>query len=155
MQVPENHANFLGDPNTIEAALSYNSKGWNVIPIPKPGEIIRKTWDANLQKSVDIKADGKSAEGYGFWDPWKQNKQTKEDVIRLFKDRDNCNLALVTGKVSSIIAFDIDGKDAKDHFFSTIEKLNDPAIKDAIKNTMQTKTGSGNGIHIIIKYNTK
>jgi bifunctional DNA primase/polymerase-like protein len=79
-------------------------------------------------------------------------RQTSEDITTLFKDKKDCNIAIITGRVSKIIAFDIDGKEAGVYFDQVIESL-DERIKNAIRNTMQTKTGSSEGKHIIIGFN--
>ena len=58
--------------------------------------------------------------------------------------QNNNNIAIVTGKVSRIIAFDIDGEQARNHFERIVGDLGDEEIRTAIKNTMLIKTGSGN-----------
>ena len=56
----------------------------------------------------------------------------------------NNNIAIVTGRVSKIIAFDIDGDAAKEYFYRTVEGLDDESLEDIIYNAMSIKTGSGN-----------
>ncbi|TVP40446.1 bifunctional DNA primase/polymerase [Candidatus Nitrosocosmicus arcticus] len=155
MQVSENFLNINGLTNMLDISLLYCSKGYNVLPIPKPGEIIKQVWDGNIQKNVGAIADGKAAGGYGSWSEWIQKKQSREVVVKLFNDKGNCNIGIVTGKVSGLIVFDIDGKDAEDRFYSIIKKINEPEIENAIRNTTQTKTGSGNGKHYIIAFDPK
>jgi hypothetical protein len=138
-----------------EEALRYHSYNFNVIPIPKPGEKIGHTWDEKEKKFVDEIADGKSAKGYGSWSPWQSEQQTLEDVRKLFKDKKECNIAILTGKVSRIIVFDIDGEEAEKHFDKLVESLGDIEIVNAIKNTMQTKSGSRQGKHIILRFNAE
>src|SRR3954454_21510837 len=91
---PSTSINNINFANTLEAALYYNSLGFNVIPIPKPNERIGLTV-----------ADGKSAKGYGSWSQWISKKQTKEDVRKLFEDKRDCNIGIITGSISSIIVF--------------------------------------------------
>jgi DNA polymerase, archaea type len=136
-----------------EEALHYHSCNFNVIPIPKPGEKIRKVWNEQQQTFVDEIADGKSAKGYGPWSQWQSKYQTPDDVIKLFKDKKDCNIAILTGKVSRIIAFDIDGEDAEKYFDRVVESLGDTEIENDVKNTMKTKSGSGQGKHIILGFN--
>jgi hypothetical protein len=52
-----------------------------------------------------------------------------------------------------ILAFDIDGEKAHKHFDKIIDSLGDPQIADAIRSTMQTRTGGPYGRHIILKVN--
>jgi hypothetical protein len=66
-----------------------------------------------------------------------------------------CNVAIVTGRISRILTFDIDGDMAKEQFNRVVEGLdNDEGhiIKTAIKNTMSIKTGGGN-INLIVGFN--
>jgi hypothetical protein len=84
------------------------------------------------------------------WEPYKtayaSNEQTEEWFSNSHAEN---NIAIVTGKISRIIAFDIDGKDASACFDRAIESLDDDVIKTALKYTLCIKTGSGN-IHIVI-----
>ena len=52
----------------------------------------------------------------------------------------------------SIIAFDIDGNAAKEHFYRTVERLDDDSLKDIVQNTTHVRTGSGN-TNIIVGFN--
>jgi Bifunctional DNA primase/polymerase, N-terminal len=72
-------------------------------------------------------------------------------VIRRFKGKEDCNIAILTGTALGVIAFDIDGEEAQTHLVKGVEKLDDDDISTAFKNTMITKTGSGFGIHIIFR----
>jgi hypothetical protein len=48
----------------LQDALGYHSNSFNVIPIPKPGQLVAEVLSNDGQSST-IKADGKSAKGYG------------------------------------------------------------------------------------------
>ena len=136
----------------LQDALDYHSNSFNVIPIPKPGQVVAEVLSNDGQPST-IKADGKSAKGYGPWCVMQSQPQTLEDVERRFQDKEDCNIAILTGTVLGTIAFDIDGEEAQNHFDRMIEGLGDPQIADAIGNTMQTRTGGPYGRHIILRVN--
>lgn len=139
---------------SLNKALYYHSYyDINTVPIPKPGEKIGQVWDEEKQILLDIAADGKSAKGYNSWSYWRSKQQTADDVIGLFSDKPDCNIAALTGKVSKIIAFDIDGEAAQKYFDQIIGGIDDEEIKNCIYNTMQTKTGSGCGKHVVIAIN--
>lgn len=82
-------------------------------------------------------------------------QQTPEDISKLFNDKKNCNIAILTGIISRIIVFDIDGDEAEKHFDTLVESLCDTEIENVIKNTMQTKSGSGQGKHVVLRFNPK
>ena len=132
----------------LQDALNYHAEGYNVIPIPKPGQQVTGILDAEASSK---NADGKSAKGYGPWGELQSQSQTLEDVERRFQDKEDCNIAILTGTVLGILAFDIDGEEAQNHFDKMIETLGDPQIADAIRNTMQTRTGGSYGRHIILR----
>ena len=102
--------------NRINEAVKYNSHEINIIPVPKPGEKIGQVWNEKEQTFSDEIADGKSAKGYGSWSLWQSKQQTSKDITKLFHDKKDCNIAILTGKVSRIIAFDIDGEEAQSYF---------------------------------------
>jgi DNA polymerase elongation subunit (family B) len=138
-----------------EEALYYHSLNFNVIPIPKPGEKIAQVWSEEKQAFFDEIADGKSAKGYGSWNEWQSKQQTPEDVTKLFQDKKDCNITILTGIISRIIVFDIDSDEAEKHFDKLVESLGDTEIENVIKNTMQTKSGSGQGKHVVLRFNPK
>jgi P4 family phage/plasmid primase-like protien len=85
------------------------------------------------------------------WEEYKKVPAGKEQIKSWFSNgHANDNIAIVTGKVSGIIAFDIDGQDARTHFEKVVEDMED-GVKNPVKNTMQIKTGGGN-IHILIGF---
>jgi hypothetical protein len=54
------------------------------------------------------------------------------------------HIAIVTGKISRIIAFDIDGEEANHYFNRIIESLDDEELRTALRHSLCIKTGSGN-----------
>jgi hypothetical protein len=88
------------------------------------------------------------------WEQYQKDKPSLEQIKEWFGSSDNNknNIAIITGKVSKIIGFDIDGIDAQNYFEQVIAKLHDEEIESAIRNTMHVKTGNGN-INIIIGFN--
>jgi len=86
------------------------------------------------------------------WEPYKTTYATNEQVQEWFSnDHAENNIAIVTGKISRIIAFDVDGKEANDHFNKIIESLNDDELRTALRHSLCIKTGSGN-TNIIIGF---
>ena len=59
-----------------------------MIPIPKPGE---------SKKAEVAIANGKSAAGYESWKDLQELRQEMEDVKRRFEDKEDCNIAILTG----------------------------------------------------------
>jgi putative DNA primase/helicase len=79
------------------------------------------------------------------WEPYKTKYASSEQIQEWFSNgRAINNIAIVTGKISSIIAFDIDGKEANEHFNNVIESLDDDGLRTALKCTLCIKTGRGN-----------
>ena len=138
--------------NTLETAIRYhNIYSFNVIPIPKPGEKSEQHFEDGKSNSEATIADGKSAGGYESWKELQVQRQEREDVVRRFEGKGDCNIAVITGTDLGVLAFDIDGDEAQEYFDKAVEKLADTDISTATKNTMVTKTGSGHGKHIIFR----
>jgi hypothetical protein len=138
--------------NTLETAIHYhNAYSFNVIPIPKPEKKSEQHLENDESNFTASKADGKSAAGYESWKELRVQRQEREDVVRRFGNKGDCNIAALTGTSLGVLAFDIDGDEALEYFDKAVEKLADTDISTAIKNTMVTKTGSGHGRHIIFR----
>jgi len=88
------------------------------------------------------------------WEQYQKDKPSLEQIKEWFGSSSNNknNIAIITGKVSKIIAFDIDGEDAQKYFEQVIANLHDEQIQIAINNTMKIKTANRN-INIIIGFN--
>lgn len=115
----------LSNRDILEFAIKYYKSGWSIFP-----------------------AEGKQP-AIQSWEQYKSQPADEEQIKSWFSN-DNYNIALVTGRVSGLIAFDIDGEAAEDHFNLVVESLGDNEITSAIANTMRTKTGSGN-LHVMIE----
>jgi hypothetical protein len=115
---------------TLDYALDYWHKRYSLIPI------------ASKDKKPSIQS-------------WELNKITRADqkqIEQWFSNSNSNNIAIVTGSISAIIAFDIDGHSAKEYFYRTVEGLNDDSLKDIIQKTTHVRTGSGN-TNIIVGFN--
>lgn len=78
------------------------------------------------------------------WEPFKTTYASNEQIQEWFSNGHvENNIAIVTGKISRIIAFDIDGEEASQHFNKIIESLDDE-LKTALRHSLCIKTGSGN-----------
>ncbi|MFL6420086.1 MAG: bifunctional DNA primase/polymerase [Nitrososphaeraceae archaeon] len=115
---------------TLAFALEYVQQGISVIPL-KPGTKIPLL---------------------GSWEPYQRKLAPNEQIEVWFSNgHAENNIAIVTGKISSVFALDIDGEEASDHFNRAIESLVDEGIKVALKYTLCIRTGSGN-INIVIGF---
>jgi hypothetical protein len=116
---------------SLEYAIEYYNKGFSVIPI------------INKDKKPAIQS-------------WELNKATRANEKQIHQWFSNVgstnNIAIVTGRISAIIAFDIDGFAAKEHFYRTVEGLDDDSLNSIIHNTTHVRTGSGN-TNIIVGFN--
>src|SRR5215212_6604209 len=84
------------------------------------------------------------------WEPYKTTYASNERAEGWFSNgHAENNIAIITGKISRIIAFDIDGEEASACFDRAIESLDDDAVKTALRYTLCIKTGGGN-THIVI-----
>jgi Bifunctional DNA primase/polymerase, N-terminal len=108
---------------TLAFALKYIQQGHSVIPL-KPGTKIP------LLSS---------------WEPY-QRKLAPNEQIELWFSNGHAenNIAIVTGTISRIIAFDIDGEEGFARFNRAVESLDDQELKTALKETMRIRTASGN-----------
>jgi P4 family phage/plasmid primase-like protien len=83
------------------------------------------------------------------WELYQIMRPSKIQLERWFSKNPNYNVAVVTGSVSKIVAFDIDGPTARTRVEQARMKMS-TNLKVAFDNTMVTKTGSG-GMHIIFR----
>ena len=108
--------------STFDYARSYAAKGFSVISLmPK-------------SKQPSIK-----------WEQFEIAPATIEQLESWFVNTDN-NIGIITGRVSSVFAIDIDGQDTYNFFIQKIGTLSslDQQLVQSIKDTMKIKTGSGN-----------
>ena len=107
--------------STFDYVIAYTSKGFSVISL-KP---------KSKQPSIPS------------WKPFTVSHPSKEQLEDWFVNSDN-NIGIITGRISSIFAIDIDGQEANEYFLQKIESLLDKQLIKSIKDTMKIKTGSGN-----------
>ncbi len=81
-----------------------------------------------------------------------QDALPTEAQVKIWFDRTDNNVAIVTGKVSRLLALDIDGDTAKLYTEHVIDNKIRLDTKEAINKTLWTQTGGG-GYHILIRYN--
>src|ERR1700687_3360712 len=70
------------------AALLYRRNGWSVIPVQAGGKVPLIVWT-----------------------PYQQRIASVEEIENWFKQWPNCNLGVVTGKVSNVVVIDLDGQE--------------------------------------------
>lgn len=162
----------------LEAVKTYHKQGYNILPILPRGAKYPKKGN----NVVKIKAaDGKSAEGFGWWHEWIEKKQdsnfinTFHDVLKNANNKlsqyltaqemekekiTTLNLALVCGDVSGDEEYgsgvaDIDGlgQEIYDEALLLLESQNEELAKK-LDDTPQTRTPSG-GIPVHFQYPKK
>ncbi|HEX6294785.1 MAG TPA: bifunctional DNA primase/polymerase [Nitrososphaeraceae archaeon] len=106
---------------TFDYACLYARNGFSIIPL----------WKKSKKPSIVS------------WKPFKKLHPSKEELEKWFVDSDN-NIGLITGRISSIFALDIDGQETYEYFIQKINSLSDTQLAQSIKDTMKIKTGSGN-----------
>lgn len=111
----------------LECALKYRENGWSIFP-----------------------ASGKQP-ALPSWERYQDAPANEEEIKSWFSHNKNHNIALVTGRVSGLIAFDIDGEAAVAHFHHVLDSIGDKEITSAISNTLKIKTG-GRNLHIVIGF---
>jgi hypothetical protein len=89
------------------------------------------------------------------WKPFTVSKASKEQLESWFINTDN-NIAIITGRISSVFAIDIDGQETYNLFSQKIESLSsvDEQLVQSVKDTMKIKTGSGN-TNLIFRFDPK
>jgi hypothetical protein len=86
------------------------------------------------------------------WSKYQTIRADEKQIAGWFKQSDS-NIAIVTGKISSIIELDVDGQEAAEFFHNVVETVDDSDLKNKIRNTMKIKTSNGN-VNYIIGFNT-
>jgi bifunctional DNA primase/polymerase-like protein len=114
--------------DTLAFALKYIQKGYSVIPLKS----------------------GSKAPFINSWEPYQKTLASKGQLEVWFSNgHAENNIAIVTGRISRIIAFDIDGQEALACFNRAVESLDDQELKTALKDTMRIRTPSGNTNFIV------
>ena len=79
------------------------------------------------------------------WEPYQRTLPDYQQIEMWFSNgHAQNNIAIVAGKISRIIAFDIDGEEGSTCFNRAVESLGDKGLEIALKYTLYIKTGSGN-----------
>ena len=108
---------------TLAFALEYVQQGFSIFPL-KPG--------SKIPLLVS-------------WEPFQRTHASKGLIEEWFSNgHAENNIAIITGKISRIIAFDIDGEEAMAYFDRAVEPLDDEGLKTALRDTLHIRTGSGN-----------
>jgi Bifunctional DNA primase/polymerase, N-terminal len=108
---------------TLAFALKYKQQRYSTIPLKSGSKVpFLNSWEP-YQKTIASE---------GQLEAWFSNGHATN------------NIAIVTGKISRIIAFDIDGEEALDRFNRAVESLEDNELKTALGDTMHIRTASGN-----------
>ena len=118
--------------NTLEQALEYNQRQLSVI------SLISKSKKPSLPK----------------WEKYQIVIANEHELKEMFPGSESNynNVGIITGRVSKILAIDIDGEEAHARFQTKIEEIQDIEILNAVNSTMKIKTGTGN-INIVIGFN--
>lgn len=125
----------------LSVAKEYAARGWLVFPIHGIGE----DGQCTCGRLACTDAGKHPVTRNGLKDATKDEARIEE----LFANLANCNIGVVTGKVSGITVIDIDvgaGKGGAETWSALIEGHGEP-------DTLMAKTGSG-GMHIYFKYNS-
>ena len=109
---------------TLAFALKYIQQRYSVIPLKS----------------------GSKVPFINSWEPYQKTFASEGQLDAWFSNgHAHNNIAIVTGKISSIIAFDTDGEEALARFNRAVESLDDDQeLKTALKDTMRIRTASGN-----------
>ena len=118
--------------NNKEIALSYLNKGFSVIPLWSPSLLKRKppkkfTEKLKRKLSKNSQSENPLSEdeiickavidqckvpAIWTWTEYQKRQPTKEEVSQWFDEDPDANIAIVTGAVSGIVAFDLDSENA-------------------------------------------
>jgi hypothetical protein len=116
--------------SVLSSALSYLGMGLSVFPLaPKDKKPLKQF----------------------KWEQFQSALPTKDQVGEWFEATEN-NVAIVTGDVSRLLAFDVDGSTAKIHANNIIQTKVRQDVREALSSTLMTETG-GVGLHILVRYN--
>jgi len=143
----------------LRAALSYLEKGFSVIPLWSP-ELVKKRPSAKLkenfqkalqnnQESTNPLPEEQILEDFVIkqckqpkiaWKEYQTRLPTKEEVTQWFSEDPTPNVAIVTGGLSKIVAFDVDSEEGQRYADD----------EGGFPDTVKVKTGKG--VHIYMKH---
>lgn len=120
----------------MDAALGYVARGWSVIPIHH----VREDLSCSCPDPNCTDQAGKHPRV--TWDAYKTTAATESQVRKWWQTWPRANIGIVTGKVSGIIAIDVDPRHG-----------GDDSLKDlgTLPNTLISLTGGG-GEHLIYRH---
>lgn len=113
----------------LSSALSYLGQGLSVFPLTP--------------------REKKPVPGFS-WEPLQHTLPTQDQVNSWFSGA-NVNVAIATGAVSRLLAFDIDGTVTRSYVDYVIQNKILQDTRDAIADTAWIETGSG-GLHLLVRY---
>lgn len=134
MQAGELTATVLNTPKGY--ALSYHDMDLSVFVLRNP------------EKGTELQLKDRKRPAVN-WDLYQIMRPSKIQIERWFSKNPNYNVAIVTGSISKIVAFDVDGPTANKRVEEQRVKMS-TNLRVALDNTMMNKTGSG-GTHIIFR----
>jgi hypothetical protein len=120
---------------------------------------LKSTYDYALAYTIMefsvISLKPKSKQPYIAWKSLTVSLPSKEQLENWFINTDN-NIGIVTGRISSAFAIDIDGQETFNFFIKKIDSLSsaDKQLVQSIKDTMTIKTGSGN-TNLIFRFDSE
>lgn len=145
--------------NNIEAALAYLKRGISIIPLYSPEMINRRpprSYTEELQRRLEENAKAEapvSKEDIGRellieyckrplvpWTEYQKRLPTEDEIRSWFTANPEANIGIVTGKISNLVVFDLDSKEAEQYAEG----------EGGFPKTPKVKTGKG--FHIYMKY---
>jgi hypothetical protein len=116
-----------------DIALQYLSKGFSVIPLNSP----RTIFGRHTQKEFNDRCKRPTIKG---WKEFQNRHPTPAEINDWWEQWPDANIAIVTGKISNLVVFDIDKQDATEY---AEEEGGFPITVKAI---------SGKGYHVYVQY---
>jgi replicative DNA helicase len=145
--------------SNLEIALSYLKKGISVMPIWSPEMVKSNPERFNKKLRAELKENSESEnplseeevskkvfEGFckvPFLDTWKEYQKrlpTVQEVMDWFTNDPTANIAIITGRVSGIVVFDVDSQEGIDY----------AETQGGFPTTVRVKTGKG--FHYYMKH---
>ena len=90
-------------PDTLAVLFSYLDRGWNIFPVEPNG------------KRPVVVSQGRDQDGSVFdlrlkWNTFQYNRVDQDQVKTWFEQYNDCNWAVVCGKISNLVVLDVDGE---------------------------------------------
>jgi len=146
--------------SNVETALSYLKKGISIMPLWSP-EMVRSNPSKGFLKKLEEKTKQNSESENPIskeeiykklfidqckspvlyeWREYQKRLPTSEEVTQWFSENPSANIGVITGKVSNLVVFDLDSKEAEAY-------ANE---KGGFPTTARAETGKG--YHVYVKY---